>query len=33
MLMILTLIALPPVLFFRKPPRGAGPDQAMPAAH
>jgi hypothetical protein len=30
LLMILTLVALPLVLFFRKPSRGAGRDQAAP---
>jgi DHA2 family multidrug resistance protein len=31
LLMILTLIALPLVLFFRKPPRGSGSEPAVPA--
>ncbi len=31
LLMILTLVARPLVLFFRKPPRGTGPEPAAPA--
>jgi MFS transporter, DHA2 family, multidrug resistance protein len=33
LLMILTLAALPLVFFFRRPPRGAGGDPSLPAAH
>ena len=31
LLLILTLLALPLVLFFRKPPRGAGSEPTVPA--